>query len=238
MAISISRPRDRPTVPAMPGAGAAGPNLVGVALDCRPCSRPHRCRRRTAPLRATKVPIRATRVSLFSTMSMKLASTFTLRPLTVWVPSIEVSHPYGTKVKVHPDGAATGATTGGEGGGRSAASAAPATPNRRPSGTGTARRNRHATACIIPLDPSRTPAKVRVVRERQADHIGDRILRSLREIVSPRTGPGRCKRGRAGNRSRTASSPSFIQSGPCASLHTEVGGSARPDGQCCHRSTP
>jgi hypothetical protein len=40
-----------------------------------------------------KVPIRATRVSLFSTMSMKLASTFALRPLTVWVPSSEVSQP-------------------------------------------------------------------------------------------------------------------------------------------------
>jgi hypothetical protein len=65
------------------------------------------------------VSINATSVPLFSTMSMKLASTFALRPRTVWAPFIEVSQPYGTNLKIHPGAPVTGATTGGEGGGKS-----------------------------------------------------------------------------------------------------------------------
>src|SRR5215213_4196495 len=105
--------------------------------------------------------MRATRVSLFSTMSMKLASTFTLRPRTVWVPFIEVSQPYGTKLKVHPDGAAIGATTGGGGGGgKSAASTGPPR-NARSAKSKRGADNLTAARCVLIAESPRLHLPVR-----------------------------------------------------------------------------
>jgi hypothetical protein len=112
MAISICRSAVAPSEPTMPGArlrDVTPPRSTAIFVQTRsPMNE-------TGPWRASKSAISPTSVPpvpiVASTISTKLTSTSTDRPLTVWVPLREVSQPYGVNRNVHGGGIAVGCCT-------------------------------------------------------------------------------------------------------------------------------